>query len=100
MRQRPAVLSSSNLYIHGFGFASVLLDLGLPRESLLLSLFGFNIGVELGQLTIVGFYFALAYAIRDSALYRRTIMSGGSAAIALVAMSWMVERGFDLKLLT
>jgi hypothetical protein len=86
--------------IHGFGFASVLLDLGLPRESLLLSLLGFNIGVELGQLAIVAFYFALAYGIRDSALYRRAMMFGGSAAIAVVAIGWMVERGFDLKLLS
>jgi hypothetical protein len=35
--------------IHGFGFASVLADLGLPRGALVLSLVGFNVGVELGS---------------------------------------------------
>ena len=40
--------------VHGFGFASVLADLGLPREALLLALVAFNIGVEVGQLVIVG----------------------------------------------
>ena len=39
--------------VHGFGFASVLADLGLPRDALLLALVGFNVGVELGQLAIV-----------------------------------------------
>jgi hypothetical protein len=86
--------------IHGFGFASVLLDLGLPRESLLLSLLGFNIGVELGQLAIVAFYFAAAFGMRSTGLYRRALMYGGSTAIALVATGWVIERGFDLKLLS
>jgi hypothetical protein len=83
--------------IHGFGFASVLLDLDLPRESLFFALLGFNVGVELGQLAIVLLYFVLAYGIRSSALYRRALVSGGSAAIALIAVAWMIERGFDLK---
>lgn len=86
--------------IHGFGFASVLLDLGLPREHLLLSLLGFNLGVELGQLAMVGIYFAVAYAARSSWLYTRATLSGGSAAIALIATAWMIERGLDLKLLS
>ena len=84
--------------IHGFGFASVLLDLDLPRESLFFSLLGFNLGVELGQLAIVVLYFVLAYGIRSSALYRRALLSGGSAVIALVATGWMIERGLDLKI--
>jgi hypothetical protein len=86
--------------IHGFGFASVLLDLGLPRDHLLLSLLGFNLGVELGQLAIVGIYFAVAYAFRSTPLYTRGALSGGSAAIALIAMAWMIERGLDLKLMS
>jgi hypothetical protein len=84
--------------IHGFGFASVLADLGLPRESLLLALVGFNVGVELGQLAIIAAFLPLAYALRGTLAYRRVIFLGGSAAIALVAGVWMVERMFDLKL--
>ena len=46
--------------IHGFGFASVLTDLGLPQESMLLALVAFNLGVELGQLAIVAVFLPLA----------------------------------------
>ena len=83
--------------IHGFGFASVLLDLGLPRHSLVLSLLGFNLGVELGQLAAVALYFVLAYGIRSTDLYRKALLSGGSAAIGLIATAWMIERALDLK---
>ena len=84
--------------VHGFGFASVLADLGLPRETLLTALVGFNLGVETGQLVIVGAFLPLAYATRRTWLYRRMVLAGGSAAIALVATVWMVERVFDVKL--
>ena len=85
--------------IHGFGFASVLADLGLPQGTLLLALVGFNLGVETGQLAIVGAFLPLAYVLRGSGFYRRVVFAGGSAAIALVALVWLVERVFDLKLL-
>jgi len=85
--------------IHGFGFASVLGDLGLPQGALLLALVGFNFGVELGQLAIVCAFLPLAYALRDSWFYRRVVFAGGSAAIALLASVWLTERVFNLKLL-
>jgi hypothetical protein len=84
--------------IHGFGFASVLADLGLPQESLLLALVGFNLGVEAGQLCIVAAFLPLAYAMRHTWVYRRMIVVGGSAVIVLIAALWMVERVFDLEL--
>ena len=85
--------------IHGFGFASVLQDLGLPQGALLLALVGFNLGVEVGQLAIVSAFLPAAYALRGTWLYRRVLFVGGSVAIALVAAIWLVERAFDLKLL-
>jgi hypothetical protein len=85
--------------IHGFGFASVLTDLGLPQGALLLALVGFNGGVELGQLAVVSAFLPVAYALRASWLYRRLVFLGGSAAIALVASIWLAERVFDFKLL-
>jgi hypothetical protein len=85
--------------IHGFGFASVLADLGLPRDALALALVGFNLGVELGQLAIVVAFLPLAFALRRTVLYRRWVMLGGSLLIALLAGVWFVERAFDLKLL-
>jgi hypothetical protein len=84
--------------IHGFGFASVLADLGLPRDTLLLALVGFNVGVELGQLAIISAFLPAAYAMRRTWAYRRVVFIVGSAAIAVVATIWMVERAFDLKL--
>ena len=85
--------------IHGFGFASVLADLGLPRDALVLALVGFNVGVELGQLAIVALFMPLAFALRRSAFYRRVVMLGGSWAIATLAGVWLAERLFDIKLL-
>src|SRR4029453_18675517 len=82
----------------GFGFASVLTDLGLPQGALLLALVGFNLGVEAGQLLIVAVLVPLAYAVRRSGFYRRVIFVPGSAVIAAVALGWMIERGFDLKI--
>jgi hypothetical protein len=85
--------------IHGFGFATVLAELGLPSDALVLALVGFNLGVELGQLAIVALFLPLAYSLRRSELYRRTLMLGGSLLIALIAAVWFVERAFDLSLL-
>jgi hypothetical protein len=84
--------------LHGFGFASVLADLGLPQGALALSLAGFNVGVELGQLAIVAVFLPLAYLVRDIRYYRQAT-TGGSALIALVAAVWLFERAFDLKLM-
>ena len=85
--------------IHGFGFATVLADLGLPGDALALALVGFNVGVELGQLAIVAAFLPLAFWLRRSAFYRRGVLIGGSLLIALLAGVWLVERAFDLKLL-
>ncbi len=86
--------------VHGFGFASVLADLGLPQGALALALVGFNLGVEVGQLSIVLVFLPLAYALRRSTFYRRVVLWGGSLLIAAMATLWLVERAFDLKLLT
>jgi len=80
--------------VHGFGFASVLNDLGLPRDALAVSLAGFNIGVEIGQLTVVLAIVPLIYWLRDARFYRPGVLVGGSSAIALVACVWLVGRVF------
>ena len=86
--------------IHGFGFASVLDELGLPQETLVLSLLGFNLGVEAGQLAIVGVFLPLAYLLRHGVFYRKGVFVGGSVLTALVALVWLAERLFDLKLIS
>lgn len=84
--------------IHGFGFASVLADLGLPQDALLLALVGFNLGVEAGQLAIVGAFLPVAYALRATPFYRHAVFKAGSAAIVVVALVWLAERALDVKL--
>ncbi len=86
--------------IHGFGFASVLADLGLPKDALVLSLLGFNLGVELGQLAIVAAFLPVAFVLRDTPFYRKIIFLGGSIVTLLLALVWFIERAFDLKLLS
>jgi HupE / UreJ protein len=85
--------------IHGFGFASVLADLGLSRGVLALALVGFNLGVEVGQIAIVGAFLPLAYLLRRTWLYRTFVLAGGSSAIVVIAALWFVERALDLKFL-
>jgi len=85
--------------IHGFGFASVLSDLGLPKGSLALSLVSFNLGVEVGQLAIVAIFLPLAYGLRNSWAYQRLVLVSGSLGIAALALAWLIERTLDLKLL-
>ena len=94
--RRPVAAFAFGL-LHGFGFASVLGDLGLPQGALITSLLGFNVGVELGQLCIVAVFLPLAYVLRHTRFYR-WLLTGGSALIALLALAWFVERAFDVQL--
>lgn len=83
--------------IHGFGFASVLADLGLPQNALVLALVGFNLGVELGQMAIVVAFVPIAFWLRTTAFYRRGVITVGSILVAIVAAWWFVQRAFDIQ---
>lgn len=81
--------------VHGFGFASVLREFGLPREALGWSLFGFNVGVEFGQLAFVLPVAALLAAIRRrSPLAGSRVAMVGSVIVALAGTYWFVQRVF------
>ena len=82
--------------LHGFGFASVLADLGLPQGALVLALVGFNVGVELGQLAIVALFLPLAFALRRTRFYQVGVLKIGSLIVAALATWWLVQRLFDL----
>lgn len=86
--------------IHGFGFAGALKALNLPASDLAVSLFGFNVGVEIGQLAIVATFVPVAFSLRHTAFYRLGVLRVGSILIALIATAWFVERATDVKLLT
>ena len=84
--------------IHGMGFASALLDLGLTENSLWLALIAFNVGVEAGQMAIVIVFVPFAYWICRSFFYRRLMLSMGSLLIAALGFFWFLERSLDMKL--
>jgi hypothetical protein len=92
---RPVVVFGFGLF-HGLGFASVLIDLGLPDDQFLTALVGFNIGVELGQISIV---LAAWWILRwwfDKPWYRPRIMLPASFLIAVTGSWWAVQRIFGL----
>jgi hypothetical protein len=84
--------------LHGFGFSASLMDLGLPRQNLVITLFGFNVGVEIGQMCVVAAFVPLAYLARKTWAYRRAGLVGGSIAIAGIASVWLVERAFAMRI--
>jgi hypothetical protein len=85
--------------VHGFGFASALMEMGLSEGSLALTLVGFNVGVEVGQLAIVAVFLPLAYTLRRSWFYQRVTLQAGSTCVVMIAATWMVERIFDFRVL-
>ena len=103
--RRPAIdLVQSRLWmlafcfglLHGFGFASVLADLGLPQGALVLALVGFNLGVEVGQLAIVAVFLPVAFALRRTRFYQVGVLKIGSLIVAALATWWFAQRAFNL----
>jgi hydrogenase/urease accessory protein HupE len=81
--------------IHGFGFAYVLKEFGLPQAALGWSLFAFNLGVEIGQLLIVALVAGTLVVVqRISVSASRRLAVIGSVAVILAGTYWFVERVF------
>lgn len=78
--------------LHGLGFASVLVELGLPESEYVSSLISFNIGVEFGQITVIALAFLATYWFARKSWYRQYIVIPTSALISAVALYWFVER--------
>jgi HupE / UreJ protein len=79
--------------VHGFGFSSALRELGLASSGLLVSLFGFNAGVEIGQGLVVAVALPALLLLRRTRWERRMVWSS-SVAILLVGAVLFVERAF------
>jgi hydrogenase/urease accessory protein HupE len=89
---RVAIVFAFGL-LHGMGFAGVLKEMGLPRSEFLTALITFNVGVELGQLTVIATMFVLvAYWIRKKPWYRTRFVIPASLVIAAVGLFWTVQR--------
>ena len=79
--------------LHGFGFAGALNDIGLPRENLLLALLLFNLGVELGQLVVVGAALLVAHATsRWFSPTPRMVWQAPVYGMGAIASFWFVSR--------
>lgn len=83
---------------HGFGFASVLADIGIVGDYLALTLLGFNVGVELGQIAIVAAVFPLLYLLRRTRFYNFAVLRAGALALIATSLYWFVERGFGIDI--
>ena len=79
--------------IHGIGFASVLSEVGLPRDKFLTSILSFNLGVEIGQIAVISVLFALIILPFGKKIwYRKFIVYPLSVLIACIAIYWTVQR--------
>jgi len=95
---RPAVLRWAVAFIfgliHGFGFAAVLVEANLSTERLLRGLFGFNLGVEIGQLAVVAVIWPLLRWVSNRARFRDVVVEVGSAAVFALGVFWFVTRAY------
>ena len=98
LRYRGAVTFCFGL-VHGFGFASVLAELQLPTAAFGWALFQFNLGLELGQLTLVFGVVPLLYLLRNKPWYPRGVLGAGSVVALVMATLWLLERTTDLRLM-
>jgi len=79
--------------LHGMGFASVLSDFGMPADAFVTALISFNVGVELGQLTVILLAFAAVGSwCRNKPWYRNVIEIPCSLVIAVTGLYWTWER--------
>lgn len=89
---RLALVFSFGL-LHGMGFAGALKELGLPRSEFVTALVTFNLGVEAGQLAVIGSAFLLVgWYCGSRTWYRRRVVLPASALIACTAVYWTIER--------
>ncbi len=77
---------------HGFGFASVLSHLGVLGEHMALSLFGFNLGVEIGQIAVIVVIFPILYMLRRHAFFPRVVLRYGAVVLIMLSAVWFFQR--------
>jgi hypothetical protein len=84
--------------VHGFGFASVLREMGLPTSGLVAALLSFNVGVEIGQVVIAAVVFPLTLWLAKQP-FRRPVVLASSGVILVFGVAWFFQRAFDVSLL-
>ncbi len=94
---REALIAFAFGIFHGFGFAGLLSDLGIGRGQRVLSLLGFNIGVEIGQAFIILLLFGTLFLLSRTVFYP-FVLRYGSIVLAAIAGIWAIERIFEISL--
>jgi len=84
--------------LHGLGFATVLSPLGVDPSNLFVTLSGFNIGVEVGQVAFVLICFPVLFLIRNARIYVPVFLYAGSLVLTLIGLYWFAKRAFDLDI--
>jgi len=97
VRERGWMMAFGFGLIHGFGFATALSDLGLKRGAMALTLIGFNLGVEVGQLAIAAVFLPAAFAARRTWVYQTPVLRFGSTFVILIAGTWCAERALNVS---
>lgn len=93
-RWRPVIVFGFGL-LHGLGFAGVLEEIGLSSSNFVTGLIAFNVGVEMGQLTVIAICFlTIGFWFGKKPWYRQLITTPASIGIAVIASWWVVERVF------
>ena len=91
-RWRPALVFAFGL-LHGLGFASVLHEIGMPKQDYVVGLIGFNLGVELGQLAVIAIAFSVTgFWFARQSWYRMRVTFPASLIIAAIGVYWTIER--------
>lgn len=83
---------------HGFGFSQILTEIGVTSRHAILSLLGFNLGVEIGQLAIIAIAFPILYLLRNLRLYNSLLLKAGGVALGLISVYWFLERALGTNL--
>jgi hydrogenase/urease accessory protein HupE len=93
--RRPVAVAASFGLLHGFGFASVLREIGLPDEGLLTGLFAFNVGIEIGQVIFAGLLFSAWQVTRRIPQVQQQaapLQKFAAYGLGITASYWMIER--------
>ena len=83
---------------HGFGIADELIRNGAMSQHLLLSVLGFNLGIEVGQMVIVGVAVPLLYLLRTQRFYPRYLLPTGGVLLGAMSLYWFIEYAFNVNI--
>ena len=91
-RQAPWLVAFAFGLLHGLGFASALADVGLPPQHVPLSLLAFNLGVEVGQLCVIGLAAVLWTAFVRKRVFEKRVEFAGAMTLGTAATVWTLQR--------